>query len=111
MIAVGDREQEIFLGREISQRREISERMSELVDNEVKRFIDEAYAAGADASLIENRDLLDRIAAALLERETLDREDIDLLARGASRCLPARRRCPHRPSVRSRGHRPLPDRP
>src|SRR5512145_2862492 len=42
-IAVGDREQEIFLGREIAQRREISEHLSEVVDAEVKRILDEAY--------------------------------------------------------------------
>jgi cell division protease FtsH len=81
VIAVGDREQEIFLGREISQRREISERMSDIVDREIKRLIDEAYAR-AQRILTENRNLLDRIAEALLDRETLDRDEMDLLARG-----------------------------
>jgi cell division protease FtsH len=81
VIAVGDREQEIFLGREIQQRREISERMSETVDGEVKRLIDEAYET-ARRIITAHRDLLDRIALALLERETLDREDLELLARG-----------------------------
>ncbi|MGE0554501.1 MAG: ATP-dependent zinc metalloprotease FtsH [Gemmatimonadales bacterium] len=80
-IAVGDREQEIFLGREISQRREISDRMSEIVDQEIKRIIDDAYAK-AHTILNENRDLLDSIAAALLERETLEREEMEMLARG-----------------------------
>ncbi|MGH7562462.1 MAG: ATP-dependent zinc metalloprotease FtsH [Gemmatimonadales bacterium] len=81
VIAVGDREQEIFLGREITQRREISERMSETVDAEVKRILDEAYQR-ARTILTSCRELLDRIAFALLERETLDREDLALLARG-----------------------------
>ena len=81
VIAVGDREQEIFLGREIHQRREISERMSELVDAEVKWLVDHAYSL-ARRIIEENRALLDQLAAALLERETLDREDVDLLARG-----------------------------
>jgi cell division protease FtsH len=80
-IAVGDREQEIFLGRELNQRREISERMSEIVDREIKRIIDEAYAR-ARAIVGENRELLDAIALALLERETLDREEMEMLARG-----------------------------
>jgi cell division protease FtsH len=92
VIAVGDREQEIFLGREIQQRREISERMSETVDAEVKRLIDEAYER-ARSIIVEHRELLDRIAAALLERETLDREDLDLLARGE----PLPPRAPHQP--------------
>src|SRR5204862_7475568 len=73
VIAVGDREQEIFLGREISQRREISERMSETVDREIKRIIDQSYHR-AQTILTDNRELLDRIADALLERETLDRD-------------------------------------
>ncbi len=50
-LAVGDKEQEIFLGREFAQRREISERTAQMVDDEVKRLIDEAYArATADHS-------------------------------------------------------------
>jgi cell division protease FtsH len=81
VIAVGDREQEIFLGREIQQRREISERMSETVDGEVKRLIDEAYAM-ARRIIEANRGMLDLLATSLLERETLDREDLDLLVRG-----------------------------
>jgi cell division protease FtsH len=81
MMAIGDREQEIFLGREFGQRREVSERTAQIVDDEVKHFLDEAHEA-ARTILTENRLLLDQIAAALLERETIDREDIDLLAQG-----------------------------
>src|ERR1051326_8411163 len=81
MMAVGDREQEIFLGREITQRREISERMSDMVNQEIKRLLDEAYAK-ARGILVQNRDLVDRMVVALLERETMDREEVDLLARG-----------------------------
>jgi cell division protease FtsH len=80
-LAVGDKEQEIFLGREFAQRREISERTAEMVDDEVKRLVDEAYAK-ATQILGDNRELLDRIAVALLERETIDREDLDRLAKG-----------------------------
>jgi cell division protease FtsH len=79
-LAVGDKEQEIFLGREFAQRREISERTAQMVDDEVKRLVDEAYAR-ATQILNENRDLLDRIAVALLDRETIDREDLDRLVR------------------------------
>jgi cell division protease FtsH len=79
-LAVGDKEQEIFLGREFAQRREISERTAQMVDDEVKRLIDEAYAR-ATQILTEHRDLLDRIAVALLDRETIDREDLDRLVR------------------------------
>jgi cell division protease FtsH len=80
-LAVGDKEQEIFLGREFAQRREISERTAQMVDTEVKRLVDEAYAR-ATQILSENRELLDRIALALLDRETIDREDLDRLVKG-----------------------------
>src|SRR5690606_10838574 len=80
-MAVGDSEQEVFLGRELVQRREVSERTAQLVDEQVKKFLDDAYAR-AKRILEENRDLLEAIAEALLERETLDREDIELLAAG-----------------------------
>ena len=80
-MAIGDAEQEVFLGREIVQRRAISESVAERVDTEVKRLLDEAYTQ-AMGKLEENRELLEKIAEALLERETLDREEVDLLASG-----------------------------
>jgi cell division protease FtsH len=80
-MAVGDAEQEVFLGRELVQRREVSERTSENVDDEIKRILDEAYTR-ARQTLMDNRVLLEKISEALLERETLDREDVDLLAAG-----------------------------
>ena len=51
-----------------------------MVDTEVKRLVDEAYAR-ATQILSENRELLDRIAVALLDRETIDREDLDRLVK------------------------------
>jgi cell division protease FtsH len=80
-IAVGDRETEIFLGREIVQRRETSERTAEMVDDEVKRILTSAYEH-ARVILTERRVGLDRLATALLERETLDREEVVLVIEG-----------------------------
>src|SRR5205823_5572805 len=80
-IAVGDREAEIFLGREVVQRREISERTAELVDTEVKRILGDAYER-AKTVLLDHRDALDRLAATLLERETLDREEVEMVVAG-----------------------------
>ena len=80
-IAVGDREAEIFLGREVTQRREISNRTAELVDTELKRILGEAFER-ARQILIEHRQALDRLAAALLERETLDGEEVELVVAG-----------------------------
>jgi cell division protease FtsH len=80
-IQVGDNEQELFLGREIQHRREVSEKTAQLVDTEVKRVIDQAYDR-AMAVIKEHLELLHQIASALLERETLTREDIAVLLRG-----------------------------
>jgi cell division protease FtsH len=80
-IAVGDREAEIFLGREVVQRREISEHTAEMVDTELKRILGTAFER-ARQILLEHRDTLDRLAAALLERETLDREQVQLVVDG-----------------------------
>jgi cell division protease FtsH len=81
LVAVGDNEQEVFLGRELVQRRTVSEHTQRIVDEEVKRILDEAHKK-AHAVLDENEDLLEAIASALLERETLDRNDVEALARG-----------------------------
>jgi len=80
-IAVGDREQEIFLGREVVQRREISDRTAQLVDEEVKSILTHAYTE-AGRILKERRAALDRLAAALLERETLEREQVEMVVAG-----------------------------
>ena len=56
-ILVGDNEQEVFLGRELQHRREVSERTSQLVDSEVERVIREAYTKVLD-TLSANIDLL-----------------------------------------------------
>ena len=87
MMAVGEREHEVFLGREFGTRREVSERTAEVVDDEVKRFIDEAYRKATNI-LNEHRDLLERIALTLLDRETVDRDDLDRIVRGET--LPPR---------------------
>jgi cell division protease FtsH len=80
-ILVGDNEQELFLGRELQTRREVSERTAQLVDSEVTRVIKEAYAR-ATVVLQENMELLHTVAAALLDRETLTGDDVAILSRG-----------------------------
>jgi cell division protease FtsH len=102
-LAVGDKEQEIFLGREFAQRREISERTAQMVDDEVKRLIDEAYAR-AMGIISGNRELLDRIADALLERETIDRDDLDRLVKNQP--LPPRATLPPLDSAQQQASTP-----
>src|SRR5262245_46258719 len=88
-ILVGDNEQELFLGREIQHRREVSEQTAQLVDAEVKRIIQNAFDK-AKVVLQENLQLLHAVAQALLDRETLTREDVEILSRGE--------KLPNRPS-------------
>ena len=80
-VLIGENEAEVFLGRDFGTRRTVSERTAQLVDEEVKRVILRAFDR-AKQVLTENRELLDKIAANLLERETLSREDIMVLMRG-----------------------------
>ena len=80
-ILVGDNEQEVFLGQQLMSRREVSEKTAQLVDSEVKKVIDDAFARAVQ-TLTEHRLLLDAVAAMLLERETLTREDFEFLVRG-----------------------------
>ncbi len=87
LMAVGEREQEVFLGRDFAQRREISEHTARIVDEEVKALLDAAYQC-AHTILTDRRDLLNRVADALLERETIDHEAVMTLFRGGT--LPPR---------------------
>ena len=80
-ILVGDNEQEVFLGRELQHRREVSEKTAQLVDSEVARVIKEAYTRATE-TLSANLDLLHSVAGALLERETLTGDEIRVLAAG-----------------------------
>ncbi len=98
-IMVGDREQQIFLGRELAQRHEVSEKTAELVDAEIKRTLEEAYRRAREI-LESNMATLHRMAAALLERETLDREEVELLAAGKE--LPVKLPPPGAPTLPAR---------
>ena len=80
-VLIGDVEQELFLGRDIQSRREVSEQMAQLVDTEVKRVLFEAHDRAVQV-LTEHRSLLEIVAANLLERETLTRDDIIQLKAG-----------------------------
>jgi cell division protease FtsH len=87
-VLVGENDQEVFLGRELTHRREVSEKTAQLVDAEVSRLLTESYDR-AKQTLTENAALLHAVAGALLERETLTSEDLDILVRGEK--LPPRK--------------------
>ncbi len=77
-IAFGQKEEAIFLGREIAQHRDYSEKTAIKIDEEVQRIVDEAYST-AKGILREHEDLLHKIAETLLEKETLDGKEIDAI--------------------------------
>ncbi len=70
----GQKEEMVFLGREISEQRDYSEAVAEVIDEEVKKIVDEAYERSR-AILSENRDKLEMVAQRLLEVETIDYEE------------------------------------
>jgi len=80
-LTFGKKEEQIFLGREISQHRDFSEETARQIDLEVRRLIDEAYQS-AHTIIEANKDPMHRIAAALLERETIDAEEVRMLIEG-----------------------------
>ncbi len=78
----GSDEESVFLGKEMSApRRYYSENVAQLIDDEVKRLVMEGYEM-AKTLLSDRRDILDKLAVALLERETLDAEDVDAVVAG-----------------------------
>jgi len=82
MVEYGESEGEVFLARDIAKKANYSGATAQLIDEEIKRFIDEAYQR-ATRMLTENREKLDLIARALVEYETLDGAQIeDLLHKG-----------------------------
>jgi len=72
----GNREETLFLGREVARHFEFSEETARTIDQEVSKLIDEAYT-NALTMLRENRDKLDLVAQLLLERETLDGREVE----------------------------------
>jgi len=72
----GQKEEMVFLGREISEQRDYSEKVAETIDGEVKRLVNEAYQQST-AILIKYRDKLDAIANRLLEVETISKKEFE----------------------------------
>jgi cell division protease FtsH len=74
----GQKEELIFLGREISEQRDYSEAVAEQIDQEVRRIVDESYQS-ASKILRQYRKQLDAVAQALLEKETITREEFEAI--------------------------------
>jgi cell division protease FtsH len=110
MVAYGENSQEVFLGHSVTQSKNVSEATAQLIDAEIRRIIDEAYAR-AKHILTENREELERLAKGLLEYETLSGDEIRQVLRGEPvvRSRPDEPAQAGRGSVPSSGRSPRPD--
>jgi len=89
-LGFGRKQDHIFLGREIQQSRDYSESTAQLIDSEIKRFVEDAEAKAIEL-LSNNMDKLKLLAEALLEKEILDGHEIDEIigkTKGESECPP-----------------------
>jgi cell division protease FtsH len=80
-LSFGKKEEQIFLGREIAQHRDYSESTAIKIDDEVKNLVSESHDRATDI-LTENLDFLHKLANALLEREVLGGDEIDMIIHG-----------------------------
>ena len=80
-LTFGKKEEQIFLGREIAQHRDYSEDTAIKIDQEVRKLVTSGYNT-AKQICSENRDILERIARALIEREVLDASELKMVADG-----------------------------
>lgn len=77
-LTLGRRHKEVFLGKDIAEDRNYSEEVAFTIDKEVRSIIDSAYEQ-ARTLIMDNHDKLDKLAAVLLEKEVLEREEIDAI--------------------------------
>ncbi len=77
-LSYGQQDEQIFLGREIAQHRDYSEETANLIDSEISRIVKESYQRAKEI-LIKNRDILDKLAGMLLEKETVMGKELDEL--------------------------------
>jgi cell division protease FtsH len=80
-LSYGEKEEQVFLGRDFNRKRDYSERTAEVIDGLMRNIVEEQYSRSRDI-ITQHRDELDRLANALLEYEMLDREDILKIIKG-----------------------------
>jgi cell division protease FtsH len=102
-VKLGQSSGEVFLGRDMGHQRDYSERLADRVDAEVRALIDQAHTEAWHV-INENRAVLDRLASELLEKETLDHNQLAEIFEGLTKL-------PERPQWLSSDDRPLPNLP
>lgn len=78
----GKTQEMIFLGREISTEKDYSEKMGVVIDDEVNKFIKKAFDA-AKKIITVNKSVLDKIAGVLIEKETIEQEEFQMIIKSA----------------------------
>jgi cell division protease FtsH len=86
-LAFGQKEEQIFLGRELTQHRDYSEMTAQRIDEEVRDIVVGSYKKAARL-IKDNLDTLHKVANALLEKETLNSSEIDKLIPGGKKSIP-----------------------
>lgn len=81
-ISFGEKEELVFLGREISEQRNYSEKVAAKIDKEIALFIRNAEKQ-ARKVLVKNKSLVDKIAKTLIEKETIEKEEFEKLLKSA----------------------------
>jgi len=102
-VKLGQSQGEVFLGRDMGHQRDYSEEIAEKVDLEVRKLIEQAHDEAYQV-LNNNRDILDALARELLEKETLDHEEL-------ARIFKDVKRLPERPQWLSSKKRPISELP
>ena len=80
-VALSDNGQEVFLGRELVQHKQYSEETARIIDTEVREIIKQAYATAKEL-LQDNKEIMDNLVKALLERETISGDDLTRIMKG-----------------------------
>ena len=80
-------EQEVFLGRSVAQQKNMADSTASIIDSEIRRIVDDAYTA-ATKILKKHNDQLERLAQGLLEYETLNGEEIQIIVEGGTLSRP-----------------------
>jgi cell division protease FtsH len=86
-ISMTEGEGEVFLGRDMMSHKNYSEETAQIIDAEIKRIVTQGHSKAKEL-LEENLDTLHRLAAALLERETLTGKEVDLIMEGKELASP-----------------------
>ncbi len=98
-LTYGKKEEQIFLGKEFNRHQDYSEATALKIDAEIKRIVTEQYER-AQRTLTDNREILNRVAEALLEHEVLDAEQLKALVEGRAIQVPVRTAAPTPPPPR-----------